>query len=144
MVREFDSVLPGVGDRDQGLADRKGLINEREEGRSIWPQWLHWQRCIHMRTSVAVALMSCFSGCASSLGVTALKDGKYHIHVHMRRGLSTWPVTPEVAARATAYCAKKGMSVEVLESKATRTVDWTPQGVDITFKCVSPQADPNG
>jgi putative hemolysin len=71
--------------------------------------------------------------------VTSLGEGTYRVSVQANRSAvaaDAWPVAPTAASRAAAYCGKVGKTVEVLSEKTDQTVDWTPQDVAITFKCV--------
>jgi hypothetical protein len=91
---------------------------------------------IDMRKTVMFSL-ALVTGCQSVSEVVPAGNGTYMVDSEVRGGFSSWAeVRALTLTRANEYCFGQGKEMVQIDSKTRGARGWTPQEVELTFKCV--------
>lgn len=63
-------------------------------------------------------------------------EGRYFVGYQVRGGLTSWAEVKATAInQANVFCERKGRHANVLNVEQSGAQGWTPQNVDVTFRC---------
>lgn len=83
---------------------------------------------------VAVALVS---ACTTTGDIVSTGNETYSTGSTTRGGFTSWgEVERNTLKRASEFCEAKGKHVETIDVKTHGARGWTPQDVDLKFRCV--------
>jgi uncharacterized protein YgiM (DUF1202 family) len=96
-----------------------------------------------MKNQVYLVLLAALAGCASHTEVVALGSGRYMVGYQEKSKFDSWTEIKAITVKdASDYCEKQNLAVDVLDIKTHGVRGWTPQGAEVTFRCIQKSVAP--
>lgn len=91
-----------------------------------------------MRSRVVMSTVAALlAGCASHTEVTPLGSGRYMVGYQEKSKFNSWTEIKAITVKdASDYCARQNLDVDVLEITTHGVRGWSPQGAEVTFRCI--------